>query len=196
MRRALLLTLSLALLAGRASAADLPGQAPAPVVPGPVHQPAFGFLSEARLGVFAHDPWSPEKGSVDINGELLTVKPFTLGSSWDLAVPRLHLGTSINTQGKTSNLYAGFTWSLDLTSALFVEASFGGAVNNGATGNDVPVDRNAIGCHASFRESASLGFRLTDQLSMMGTVEHFSNAGLCDRNRGVTNVGVRLGYSF
>ena len=30
----------------------------------------------------------------------------------------------------------------------------------------------------------------------MGTVEHYSNAGVCDRNRGLTNVGIRLGYSF
>jgi lipid A 3-O-deacylase len=192
MRRAHLLVLSAALFAGDGMAADL---APAPTS-APVHKAAFGFLSEARLGVFAHDPWSPESGSVDINGELLSVKPFALGTGWDVAVPRLHLGASVNTQGKTSNVYAGFTWSLDLTTALFIEASLGGAVNNGATGTYVPADMNAVGCHASFRESASLGFRLTDQISLMGTVEHYSNGGICDRNRGVTNVGVRLGYSF
>jgi hypothetical protein len=30
----------------------------------------------------------------------------------------------------------------------------------------------------------------------MATVEHMSNAGLCSQNRGLTNVGVRLGYTF
>ena len=30
----------------------------------------------------------------------------------------------------------------------------------------------------------------------MGTVEHMSNAGLCDRNRGLTNFGARVGYAF
>lgn len=191
MRLAAALAFSL-LAAGTADAADL---APAPVTVA-MHQPALGFLSEARIGVFAHDPWSPESGSVDINAELLTVKPFVFGNGWDWAVPRFHVGASINTQGRTSNAYAGLTWSYDVTRALFVEASFGGAVNNGETGLIIPVDRNAVGCHASFRESASLGYHLTEQVSVLGTVEHFSNAGLCDRNRGVTNVGVRLGYSF
>jgi hypothetical protein len=30
----------------------------------------------------------------------------------------------------------------------------------------------------------------------MATVEHMSNAGLCDRNRGITNEGLKVGYSF
>jgi hypothetical protein len=47
-----------------------------------------------------------------------------------------------------------------------------------------------------FRESASLGYRITSNVSVMGTVEHISNAGLCDQNRGLTNVGLRLGYRF
>lgn len=191
MRRIAVLA-SLLLTAGAAQAADLA----APPQPLAVHQPAFGFLSEVRLGVFAHDPWSPESGSVDINGEILTVKPFVGSAGWEWAVPRFHVGASVNTQGRTSNAYAGLTWTADVTQAIFVEASLGGAVNNGETGLYIPADRNAVGCHASFRESASVGYRLTQQISVMGTIEHFSNAGLCDRNRGVTNLGVRLGYSF
>lgn len=195
MRRLLVVATAL-LLSGGAQAADLgarPAPAPAPLS---VHQPVFGFLSEARIGVFAHDPWSPESGAVDINGELLTAKPFVLGNGWDWAMPRLHVGASVNTQGRTSNAYAGLTWNYDVTQSIFLEATLGGAVNNGETGTVIPVDRNAVGCHASFRESASAGFRVTQQISVLGTIEHFSNAGLCDRNRGVTNLGVRLGYSF
>ena len=30
----------------------------------------------------------------------------------------------------------------------------------------------------------------------MLTVEHTSNAGACKQNRGLTNVGMRLGYAF
>ena len=30
----------------------------------------------------------------------------------------------------------------------------------------------------------------------MATIEHLSNAGACGQNRGLTNVGARLGYSF
>ena len=31
---------------------------------------------------------------------------------------------------------------------------------------------------------------------LIGTVEHSSNAGLCDFNRGLTDFGVRIGYKF
>ena len=31
---------------------------------------------------------------------------------------------------------------------------------------------------------------------MMATVEHMSNAGLCAKNRGLTNFGARIGYRF
>jgi lipid A 3-O-deacylase len=182
---------ALATIVGSARAADI-----AAVQPTAVQPTTYGFLSEARVGVFAHDSWSPESGSVDINAELLSVKPFTAAGTWDWAVPRFHMGASVNTQGRTSNAYAGLSWTANVTSAIFLEASLGGAVNNGATGAVIPVDRNAVGCHASFRESASVGFRMTEQVSIMGTVEHYSNAGLCERNRGVTNLGVRLGYSF
>ena len=113
-----------------------------------------------------------------------------------MAIPRLHLGATINTTGRTSHAYAGLTWAFDLGSSLFVEGSLGGAFNNGAAGDIVPYGRNAMGCHASFREAASVGVRVTRQVSLMGTVEHLSNSGFCDRNRGLTNVGIRLGYSF
>ena len=39
-------------------------------------------------------------------------------------------------------------------------------------------------------------YRLSQSVSLMGTIEHVSNAGFCERNRGLTNMGLRLGYSF
>jgi lipid A 3-O-deacylase len=198
MRLFSLVILTAFLAAGEAVASDLPAARAAPPPPAPTPSsvaPLLGFISEARVGVFAHDPWSPEEGSADVNGEFLTVKPFSLGA-YDLLVPRINLGATVNTTGKTSQVYAGLTWTLDVTSAVFVEGTLGGGYNNGAIHEAVPMDRNAVGCHASFRESASLGYRITDQVSLMATVEHLSNAGLCDQNRGVTNVGIRLGYRF
>jgi lipid A 3-O-deacylase len=154
------------------------------------------FVSEVRLGGFAHDPSSPEKGSVDLNGEVLFAKPFTLDPAWNFLVPRPHVGATANFAGKTSQAYAGVSWTYDFTEKVFAEATFGGSVNNGYTGTIVPPGFNKMGCNASFRESASLGFRLTHDWSVMGTIEHMSNAGLCSENRGLTNAGLRLGYSF
>jgi hypothetical protein len=151
---------------------------------------------ELRLGIFAHDPGSPESGSVDVNGEVLAPIPVPVAAEWQPWVPRLQAGVTGNTAGRTSSAYAGLAWTIDIAPRVFIEASFGGALNNGASGPYVPADRSDVGCHAAFRESASLGFALTDALAVLTTVEHISNAGLCTANRGLTNMGVRVGYRF
>jgi hypothetical protein len=180
-----------------AVAADL-GSPPA--FAAPALSPASGsgsFFSEVRLGSFAHDATSPEKGSADLNGEILFAKPFSMpGSAWDFLLPRPSIGATINFAGKTSQAYAGLAWTYDITQSLFVEGSFGGSVNNGKTGGIAPVGHIAMGCHWSFRESASVGYRFNANWILMGTIEHMSNAGLCSQNRGLTNYGVRIGYSF
>lgn len=149
---------------------------------------------EIRGGVFVHDSVSPESGSIDLNGELLSPKLFSAAPQWQILVPRAHIGATANTAGDTSHAYAGLTWSYDVTKRLFVEGSFGGAVHDGKHGQR--PDRVAMGCSWSFRESGSLGWRFSESLSAMATVEHVSNAGLCDQNRGLTNFGLRMGYAF
>jgi lipid A 3-O-deacylase len=179
------------------AAADL---AATPSAPPTLYAPApkqAGFVSELRFGVSAHDPWSPEKGSANITGEVLFAKPFTAADLfWSYFIPRPHIGGSINTGGDTSFGYAGLTWTVDLTERVFVEASFGGAVHNGDTGRFTRPGRSALGCSPLFRESASVGVRLSANWSVMATVEHLSNAGACSQNRGLTNVGARIGYTF
>lgn len=157
---------------------------------------AAPFFSEARLGVFVHDPFSAEKGAADINGEVLFA-PFGWDrvSSWGWLAPRVHVGATGSFNSRTSGAYAGFTWTIDVTQSLFVEAALGGAAHSGETGADVP-GRNAMGCRLAFHESASVGYRFLGGWTLMGTVEHYSNAGLCDRNRGLTNMGLRVGYVF
>lgn len=174
-------------------AADLAGRpAPAPLAPG-----YSSFISELRLGVFAHDPSSPESGSVDINGEILSIKPFTPADPLiAFLVPRLHLGGTLNTAGDTSHVYTGLTWTYDITTKLFVEGSIGVAFHNGKTGVIVPSDRSALGCSPLVRESGSIGYRIDANWSVMATIEHMSNGGSCGANRGLTNYGVRVGYVF
>jgi hypothetical protein len=154
-------------------------------------------LSEVRAGGLVHDPLSPERGSVDFSGEALFVKPFTSPDPlWNALLPRPDIGGTLNVAGKTSEAYAGAAWDYDVTSRIFAEGTFGGSVNNAHTGLHVPPGFNAMGCDASFRESASVGYRLTQNWSVMSTTEHMSNAGLCPPNRGLTNVGARVGYTF
>jgi hypothetical protein len=41
-----------------------------------------------------------------------------------------------------------------------------------------------------------VGVRLSTNWSLLATVERLSNVGLCTENKGLTNLGARLGYSF
>jgi lipid A 3-O-deacylase len=69
-------------------------------------------------------------------------------------------------------------------------------VNNGHVGKVIPQGFNDMGCNESFREAATLGYRVTQNWNVMATVEHMSNAGFCPENRGLTNYGARIGYAF
>jgi hypothetical protein len=188
----------LALLAGSVNAADLgavPRYEAAPYVPAPVRT---SFISEVRVGASAHELEGPEKGTWNINGEVLFAKPFTSADLFtSYFIPRPHIGGSLNFDGRTSFAYAGLTWSLDVTPRIFVEGAFGGAVHNGNTHSFVTApDQQALGCSPLFREAGSIGVRLSTQWSLVATVEHLSNAGACDQNRGLTNIGARVGYAF
>ena len=196
-RTAVLLAWALSTVAFSARAADLT-VAPSPptfVAPAPVSSP-YGILSEARFGLLAHGVYTHEFGSVDVNGELLSVRPYTFGTAWDDLIPKFHLGGDLNTDGRTSEVYAGITWQFPLYQRFFGELTFGGSYNDGHTGLVVPPEYSRVGCHELFRESASLGYHLTEHWNIMAIAEHNSNAGLCKHNEGLTNIGARLGYGF
>ncbi len=195
MRRVLAAGVLVLALGAGAQAADVapPSNHPSASV---LTSPPVGFVSEIRLGAAAQDPSGPESGSGNLTGEILSVRPFTASDpTMNLLIPRLHVGGSLNLDGQTSFGYAGLTWTFDIAPAVFVEGSFGGAVHDGET-NPFEPHRNALGCHALFRESGSIGMRMSPNWSVTATVEHLSNAGLCSNNRGLTNVGVRVGYTF
>jgi len=157
---------------------------------------ADGPRHELRGGVLYHDFMERESG-VDLNIEYLS-----RFAAFDLFIPktsvqavfRPHIGGTVNTNGDTSYAYAGYSLTLNLTSRLFLEGSLGGMVHNGdGTSRDGDLH---LGCNVMFRESASLGVRLTEHINVSAMVVHGSNAGLCNANNGITNAGVRVGYTF
>ena len=159
------------------------------------------LLSEFRFGFSAQDPWGSEGSgeSANLTGEILFAKPFTASDLFtSYFIPRPHVGGSLNFDGQTSFAYAGLSWTIDITPNVFVEGSIGGAVHDGKKRKSFnPFDNHqALGCSPLFRESGSVGVRLSANWSVMATVEHLSNSGSCSDNRGLTNIGARVGYSF
>jgi lipid A 3-O-deacylase len=187
-----------------ASAADVPPPAAyaAPVQP-------LSIVSEIRIGGAVQDPGSAEGklpgfSKANVNGEILFAKPrISDDPFWQAFVPRPTVGGSYNTGGRTSYAYLGATWTLEIfpetfNRRVFLDGFFGGVAHNGWTGPkaETPYGFNTLGCSPMFREAAALGFRLTEHWSIMATVEHMSNAGLCANNRGLTNYGGKIGYTF
>jgi lipid A 3-O-deacylase len=163
----------------------------------------FG-VSEIRGGLFAHSADEPgnffgvfnTERLQDLNVELLFDTPGL--TEWvTLGELRPHIGATLNTAGLESMVYGGVSWTVPVfDSPVFVEATFGGAIHNGNTNGTAVMPARDLGCSVLFRESASIGVQVSDNASIMATIEHASNANLCNGNRGLTNMGIRFGYKF
>src|SRR5262245_45784690 len=159
--------------------------------------PGYSFIDEVRFGVLAANLEGGEHGGdYAINGEILFTR---LGAasygdpiSDFFLRPRIHVGASLSPDG-VNQIYAGLTWEHYITSRFFFEGSFGAAAHDRETSGN---DNDSYGCTVNLRESASIGVELTEHLRLMATVDHMSNAGLCDGNQGLTNAGLRLGYRW
>ncbi len=160
---------------------------------------AFSTPLELRFGGFAHGIGNAEKGTWDVNGEIVLPKFGGPSGDWSLFIPRIHAGATGNTGGRTSSAYAGLLWTVPIFDRVFAEAFLDAALHDGSlTGT---FTRSALGCNPLFHVGSSLGYRLDQNWSVMFTFEHLSNgAGLgltnCSRNQGLNNLGGRIGYAF
>ena len=182
---------------GGASATDLPPPPPSSsssviFSPSTLYHPERFDLGG---GFFAHAIASPEAGSVDANLELAAPKIFVIPWLPEYLTPRFHVGGIANFNGKTSYVYAGALWTFNITRSWYVEGFFGGLVYNGNL-DDNASDMNGLGCRWAFHSGGSIGYRLSDRWSVMGTFDHHSNAQICTNNKGINDYGVRAAYSF
>jgi hypothetical protein len=197
-----LAALFVALAAAPSAAQDLAGE--------DLYLPAVGpepFISEIRGGIFTHSV--DETGPVnifgvgnfsrvqDVNVELLFTPPDA--EFWRIiGNPRPHVGATVNFGGLESMAYAGLTWRLPVfETRIFIEGGLGAALTNGALSGAVYPARN-MGCPLQFHEQLTVGYQVTDTFSAMITYEHASHANLCGavNNRGLSNLGVRVGWTF
>jgi hypothetical protein len=191
-----------------ARAADL--EVTPPVGVGSKTTPAYYDRFEARFGAFAHGVGSVEQGTVDLNGEIVTPRLYGANGFWAFLVPRIHAGGFVNLSGRTNHAYGGLLWTIPIDKSWFVEGFFGGAIHDGSLAG---TDRqSALGCHVLFNAGGSLGYRINQNWSVMGTFNHISNGNQvfdrrCSenevtalrsrgRNQGLNHWGARIGYSF
>ncbi|MEN9895898.1 MAG: hypothetical protein RIR97_1750 [Pseudomonadota bacterium] len=113
-----------------------------------------------------------------------------------MARPRLHIGANLSTEGKTSQIYGGFSWKIPLNDLFFVDFGIGGTVHNGRVSNEGPGPD--LGCSLLFHEYAGVGYQIDPNWSLMATIDHSSHAGMCNRmqNQGITHGGLAVGYKF
>ncbi len=174
---------------------------------------ADGIVTDVRLGVLAHNPpvIGPQREhGVDINAETIFKSPvpdawledIDPAFRWMLR-PQPNIGISANTNGYTSQIYVGLTWTVDLDNggylwpdhAVFFAIGFGPAFNTGHV-RSTSGNRLSLGSNVLFHPSLELGYRITPQWSISAFIEHSSNAGLADNNPGLNDAGARVGLHF
>lgn len=159
--------------------------------------PVPAFVDEIRLGVSG----SIQTGDLFESGMFpwatVYFDPFDRRSAEtiydELARPRVHAGAIVSTTGQSSQIYSGLTWSFDVTESLFLEVGLGGTLTNANLDGGKGIN---VGCSLLFHEQLSAGWRLTENINLVATVEHSSNANLCERNTGLSYAGIGLGYKF
>lgn len=192
-----LLVLALTLSTGPVSADSQPSKQP------PVQlaqsdgseKTGYGILSELRLGVMAYDVGAfgrQEEDGVNANVEFMFVSPEFLSAIWS---PRPHAWFSVNSSSGTNQAYLGLTWTWEFFEKMFVEGSLGGAYHDGENETNV-IGQKSLDCKVLFRESAALGYRVTEKHSLSVALDHISNASLCSSNEGLDTLGMRCGYRF
>ena len=170
--------------------------------PLPVNNTPGQIIDEVKAGALYHDVGflghHTEKGT-DVNLEMLFTPPDLLAI---IGSPRPHIGADINTDGYTSDGYAGLTWGISLIQNLFrpgdyvfANGSLGGAYQDGHTDN-APPHHKMLGSPVLFRESVELGYQITPVISVSAILDHISNANLANHNAGITSAGARLGFKF
>lgn len=161
------------------------------------HNPLY--LSEIKLGALAHayGPISDGKESgTDINAEVLFQQPSW--GWWDtILAPRPTIGTSVNLNGFTDQLYGVLTWDWRPVRHFFTDFSFGLSLNDGERLKKPGSKDRALGSHILFRSGLELGYQITCNHNISLAYSHISHAKLLnDENAGLDTLGVRFGYRF
>ncbi|MFP4518709.1 MAG: acyloxyacyl hydrolase [Oceanicaulis sp.] len=167
--------------------------------------PAFSadWVSEARLGVAAHDLTDHAEDGPQITGELL-LNPVGLGF---LGAPRPLFNVSINANGFTDLIGASLLWDRELGERWTIEGGFGLAYHDGVNELDlsdpfkaveIKETRALLGSSILFRTALGVNYSFTERWGAGVFYEHYSHGQILaeGRNQGLDELGVRINYRF
>lgn len=157
---------------------------------------AGGIIYELKAGLLAHDVdglWSGHRyeNGLDINLEAT----FTPAANILGGTLRPGFGTTINTVGDTSKLYAYGRWEYEFEAGFYFALGLGAAVHDGEL-HVVSPDRKALGSRVLFHIPIEVGYRFDGHNGISVYFDHMSNAYLAHENEGMDTLGGRYGYRF
>ncbi len=181
---------------------------------------------EIFLGGFAHDTSLGVSGSAHEGGTYdyeIGVRTHQFTSLWYLLQPMFYAKGQFNTDARTNFYTGGVEWRKHLFhSAFYGDFNVGGSYVDGFAdypdkfNPNVPLPANATpaqaarydydkhiyekfkaeGSQAVFNPGFTLGYDLPLNFAAELSWEHYSNAGLGDRNPGLDTFGARIVYRF
>ncbi|MCJ8518189.1 hypothetical protein ABID21_000915 [Pseudorhizobium tarimense] len=173
----------------------------APLEAHPVAHEAGRIFDEARFGVLTsidHSGANKEDGYFITGMLLFDPWGYTEAQGFDrLLRPRIHVGGTVATEDEANQIYAGFSWTANVTDRFFLELGFGGTLHDGDLDVSDGGDGPELGCRALFHEYVAAGLNVTEKWSVIAHLEHSSHANLCDGpNNGLSRGGLMVGYKF
>jgi len=157
---------------------------------------AGDIVDEVRVGVGGNLTGDTSRDKGVVGSAEVYIAPFHSGQTGlakALLEPRIQVGVSGGAD-TTDQAYLGLNWHVPITEAFFAEIGAGGTVHNGNLDSGTgPL----LGCRFLFREHAALGMHVSENVSVMATIDHSSNANLCNGpNDGLTHAGLAIGVRF
>ncbi|HTI68009.1 MAG TPA: acyloxyacyl hydrolase [Caulobacteraceae bacterium] len=177
---------------------------------------------EAFVGLYAHDVTfigdaiglgaAGREGGADFH---LGYRTGRIDALHLIGRPQVHLFGSVNSEGTSNFVAAGFDWKVRLSGPLYLRPGMGLAYTDGETGlppANVPglsaaelarrtnlyYTRIDFGSHVLFEPELALGWDVNDAFAIEASYTHLSNGQIFHRgkNQGLDDAGVRLVWKF
>jgi lipid A 3-O-deacylase len=184
--------------------------------------PGAARAGEAFVGVYAHDVTfignlvglgaAGREDGADFHLGYRSGRIEALRFLWR---PQVHVFGSLNSEGTSNFVAAGFNWKVPLGGAFYLRPGMGLAYTDGKinhppanVGGLTPAElarrtelyytRIDFGSHVLFEPELAVGYDLSDRLAIEASYVHLSNGQIFaqGKNQGLDDAGVRLVWKF